>query len=487
MASDFNFDFDLDRLEEEIGLEDPDRLEFDGGTYLRLGDQEMKAYLYLTPRETPYEKDEIYSYLESLGIFDGYHRSNISAMVKKKVYNREIVVAEGKPAVMGVDGFYEYFFETEKHASPKINEDGSVDYTSMNTLPNVKRGQVLAKYHRALPGEDGYTVRGDVLKATTGKELPGLVGKGISTAPDDPDSYISTLDGRAELGNNRIDVQAIYELYKDVDNTVGKVEFNGDVVIHGNVGTGVVIRAGRDVTITGTVEAARIVAGGDVILQRGIQGNGRGQIAAKGSVMAEFLESTEVEAMVDVQANSILNSFVKATGSVLVHGKKGAIIGGEVSGLVSVTAANIGNEVEIRTIVHAGYDSTAEEDLEAANEEQNDIQRELSAIVEEMKAVLRKKRSQGERVADWANQEIAMLNDKKDEYISKLDEVKDRQHYLKEMLHAGRVASITVNGPIHRGVMLELCSLRTTIRQKDSFKKYYLEGGAIVSSVVVYK
>ncbi len=282
-------------------------------------------------------------------------------------------------------------------------------------------------------------------------------------------------------------MQAIYELHRDVDNTIGKIEFNGDVMIYGNVGTGVVIRAGRNVSISGTVEAAKIIAGGDVVLQRGIQGNGRGQIAAKGSVMADFIESTEVDAQVDVNANSILNSFVKCMGTVKVDGKKGAIIGGEVSGLVEVVASNIGNEAEVRTIVHAGYDSTTEEDLEDARNEQNDIQHELSKLVDDMKEILRKKRSQGERVAEWANKQIALLNKQKDELVNKLDECKEKQHMLTEMMHAGRVASVTVNGHLYRGVLLEICSLRTTIRANDSFKKYNLEGGAIVSSVIVYK
>ena len=89
------------------------------------------------------------------------------------------------------------------------------------------------------------------------------------------------------------------------------------------------------------------------------------------------------------------------------------------------------------------------------------------------------------RIAEWANQQITELNDQKDAMIKKLDEIKEKQHFYKEMVHAGRVASITVKGHIYRGVLLELCSLRTTIRQNDSFKKYFLEGGAICSSVIV--
>ena len=124
--------------------------------------------------------------------------------------------------------------------------------------------------------------------------------------------------------------------------------------------------------------------------------------------------------------------------------------------------------------------------MEEAAVAEKEIQQELSGLVDEMKEVLRKKRSQGERVAEWANKQITVLNTRKDNLVEKLDQNKERQRMLRDMMHVGRVASITVNGHIYRGVLLELCSLRTTIRKNDSFKRYYLEGGAIVSTVVVY-
>ncbi|MBQ9437713.1 MAG: DUF342 domain-containing protein [Lachnospiraceae bacterium] len=487
MGTDLDFNIDLDALEKELFVDGSGRVSLDNGSYIRLGDEEMVAYLYLMPREEGYTPDDIITFMQSMGVFEGYNRSNISAICHKNVYNREIVVAEGKPALKGQDGYYEYFFDTSLHTSPDIREDGSVDYTSMNELPNVNAGDLLAVYHPAVPGENGFNVRGDAISAGSAKELPVLLGKGITRNEDDPNSYYSALDGKAEVSKNRLDVQPIYELHKDVDYAMGKVEFNGDVVIHGNVGTGVLIRAGRNVTITGTVEAAKIVAGGDIILQRGIQGNGKGQIAAKGSIMADFIENTEVEAQADIQSNTLLNSFVKADGTITVNGKKGMIIGGEASALTAIVASNIGNDSEVRTIVHAGYDSTTEDELEDLKNQETDIQAELSKVVDEMKAVLRKKRSQGDRVAEWASRQIAMLNQQKDELMKKLDGIKEERNHLQKLYQAGRSASITVNGNIHRGVLLELCALRTTIRAKDSFKKYFMEGGAIVSNVVVYK
>ena len=56
------------------------------GTYLRIEEDEMAAWLYLTPPEEgqTYTKRDLENYLELNGVIKGYHSSNLSAMVKKK-------------------------------------------------------------------------------------------------------------------------------------------------------------------------------------------------------------------------------------------------------------------------------------------------------------------------------------------------------------------------------------------------------------------
>ena len=66
------------------------------------------------------------------------------------------------------------------------------------------------------------------------------------------------------------------------------VDFNGDIVIHGNVEAGVVINAGKSLTVDGVVESASITAGGMVCLKRGMQGGGKGSITAGGDIFTEF-------------------------------------------------------------------------------------------------------------------------------------------------------------------------------------------------------
>ena len=108
----------------------------DNGSYVRIEPDEMTAWLYLNPPNHggKFTKQNVLDFLQKNGVTRGYHVSNISAMVKKEVYEREIKVAVGKTAVEGKDGYYEYKFAPVFRKVPEVREDGSVDYASMNEL-----------------------------------------------------------------------------------------------------------------------------------------------------------------------------------------------------------------------------------------------------------------------------------------------------------------------------------------------------------------
>ena len=168
------------------------------GTYLRVDEDEMAAWLYLAPPKEgqTYTKRELESYLEQNGVIRGHHSSNLSAMIKKKVYDREILVAKGAEIKPGTDGWFEYLFSPEEHCGPKVNDDGSVDYSSMSALQNVHKGDKVAIYHYAVQGENGYTVLGGEMKASPVRDLPPMRGKGITR---ENGIYYAQSDGKIEV------------------------------------------------------------------------------------------------------------------------------------------------------------------------------------------------------------------------------------------------------------------------------------------------
>ncbi len=453
------------------------------GTYLRIDEDEMAAWLYLTPpaEGQTYTKRDLENYLELNGVVKGYHSSNLSAMVKKKVYDREILVARGEETKPGTDGYFEYLFAPEEHVGPKVNEDGSVDYSSMSALQNVHKGDKVAVYHYAVQGVDGYTVVGGQMKADPVRDLPPMRGKGITR---ENGVYYAQSDGKIEVKEGKIDIQNVHEIMGDVDAIIGKIEFFGDVIINGNVEGGIVIRAGRNIEVHGTTGAASLFAGGDVMLTRGIQGGGK--ISARGNVFAEFIENTTVDAGGLVQANVILNARVSAKDKVISIGKRGAIIGGSVHALKGIEAMTAGNDVELKTALHSGYAPESFDKLLEARRKEAELKEKLSKLVDTMTEALREKRMRGASTPTNTEASLLEWNRLKDEYFAELDKVGKEREELETAMEQGRNSYIKIDGNIYRNVVIGINAERMTLERSTSFMKYAAEKGIIEGTVIIH-
>lgn len=453
------------------------------GSYLRIDEDGMAAWLYLAPPEEgqTYVKRDLENYLEFNGVVKGYHSSNLSAMVKKKVYEREILVARGSEIKPGKDGYFEYLFAPEEHCGPKVNEDGSVDYSSMSALQNVHKGDKVAIYHYAVQGVDGYTVVGGEMKAAPVRDLPPMRGKGITR---ENGVYYAQSDGKIEVKDGKIDIQSVHEIIGDVDAIIGKIEFFGDIIINGNVEGGIVIRAGRNIEVHGTTGAASLFAGGDVMLSRGIQGGGK--ISARGNVFAEFIENTTVDAGGLVQANVILNAKVTAKDKVIAVGKRGAIIGGYAHALKSIEVMTAGNDVELKTILHCGYEPGSFDKLLETRRKETEIRERLSKLVDTMTEALREKRMRGANTSRNTEASLLEWNRLKDEYFVELDKVGKEREELETTMEEGRDSYIKVDGNIYRNVVIGINAEQITLDRNTCFMRYSTEKGVIEGTVIIH-
>lgn len=457
------------------------------GAYAKITEDCMQAWVFLPePRkdEDFYSKDVVMQFLKENGINAGYHQSNIAAIVKKHVYEREILVAEGKRPIDGENGYYEFFFDTEQHRKPVIREDGTVDYSAMSSLTNVEEGQKIAEYHPAIQPQNGLDVMGREIVTKPSKELLPLRGKDISNEKD-KNVYYAMVSGKIDYKNGAIDIKNVHEVRGDVDYITGKIEFFGDIHIEGNVGAGVVIRASRNVTIDGVVEAATIYSGGDVVLAKGIQGGQKGYIAAKGNVSAEFIEHCKIEAGGTIRSNSYINADVYAAEMVMAEGKNGSIFGGIVRGLKGVSALNMGNEAEIKTYVSSGYSAEDYEKYVNVFQRETEAQKKLSDTVDKMTELLKLKRLGKDITPELTDRELMNLNEKKDEYFEALDKTRKEKENLAEIIEKGKGSVILANDKIFRGVTICIEGTEYSVPENTSFMRYRNEAGRIVPDVIV--
>ncbi len=283
--------------------------------------------------------------LAARGVSAGIKEDVLREIADHGICNQCYVVAEGMPAVDGKSGYYEYFFRQDtKEFVPTIREDGSVDYSP--TIHFVEKGSKVAEYHPARQGSPGSTVFGGELKPARGKELPPLVCKNVEKRDN---GYYAKERGKISRWENRIEICTNLTIDGDAGYSMRTVDFNGDVVVKGDVLTDVVIRAGGDITVDGVVEGATLVTTGNIVVRHGVHGKGKAVLEAGGSVISNFIEKAKITAGGDIRVDYMANTQAYAKKTILATGKKGQIIGGEAFAGEAVDAYRIGNEMGTRT------------------------------------------------------------------------------------------------------------------------------------------
>ena len=320
-------------------------------------------------------RKDILRSLRVVGITKNIDPRMIDSLLSGKNLDEVVQIASGKVPIDGADGYYEYFFDTDKKRAPKILEDGSADFQNMNWYEMVKKDQKLAYYHSAGKGEDGHTVTGKRIPAKRGKELTALRGKGFIVLPDKK-TYISECDGKVDIDGYNLNVSKMLML-PEVNSATGNVEFAGNVIISGEVTGGVSIIAAGDVIIDGFVSDCRITAGGDIVMKQGVNGGGNTNITAKGSVEAKFFESVNVKAGRRIQVNYCLNSNIYSEDSISILGGKGLILGGNVFAANDIKVANIGNESGLRSVIKMGVSDSMKERQKTVDNKLQDIHNKL--------------------------------------------------------------------------------------------------------------
>ena len=209
-----------------------------------------------------------------------------------------------------------------------------------------------------------------------GKPKTKLRGKGF-TVSEDGNTYYSAIDGKVEYRNTDLNVIGVLQIEGDVDLNIGNVDFNGDVEISGNVISGVSVTAKGNVTVGGFVEGAVIKADKDIILKKGSNGKGVAKIEAKCHMS---LKICYVYCDGNVYSNSILNCEISAKGKVIVSGSKGVIYGGDVTGMLGVESASIGNSSNVSTIVRIGAAKQVHKDYQDTLVKLKEITAEIDTL-----------------------------------------------------------------------------------------------------------
>ena len=437
--------------------------------FVSVSDDCMKAMVLLTspPEGERYTESEIRAELEAKGVKMGIDNDVIRKMLQKEEYDKSVIVAEGQEKVNGIDGVYQFAFDTKHQAKPVILEDGTVDYLNMKLFESVSEGTVVAKYTPPTKGVFGYNVKGKLLVPKPGRPLSPLRGHGFLVS-EDKCTYIAAISGKIDYRNGELNISNVYEVAGNLDLSVGNIDFDGDVRINGDVLSGMSICSRGSVYVSGHIGAARIKAGGDIILNNGMQANDTGTLVAKGNIAAKFLENVRATAHGNISANYILNSELYAEGKVIVNGARGAILGGMTQAVLGVVTRDCGNEAFVPTFIRIGATREARKKYSQLLARLKEIDSDLEVLTRGVDKYTRLRQERPESVDQVV---LTRITQAKILRAAERARIEEERAQLQMLIQESARAKVHVEGCLYPGVRVSVDELvyevTDTIRAVD--------------------
>lgn len=262
-------------------------------------------------------------------------------------------VAFGRFPVHGTDTTFEPLVDdaSQRILRPQSIDDGKVDMLDLGELITVKAGQAIMKLVPATTGCNGFNILGKEIAAIPGNDLAFDVGDGTAISEDDGNILVATKSGvplRKPCGMQVDDALTL----KGVNVTTGHIDFDGSILITGDVTPGMKVSATGNIVVSGFVELGELKAGGDIAVAKGIIGRQQEgkhlacYLQAAGKVTSKFAQFVEIDAGYDVSFSlHALHCIIRTKGELTVIDqikRHGTLSGGYVEAGTSVKALNIG-------------------------------------------------------------------------------------------------------------------------------------------------
>lgn len=331
----------------------------------------MEAYLTLVPPMggEPATKVGVLSALKDKGVLFGVRETEIEAAVLLGVADK-LLIACGDEPHDGEDARFISLLPEVKERLPRIDESGIVDYRDLGDVRLVHQGDKLMRRVPATPGRSGMSVLGIPVPQKAGVDTPFSPGmKGVVRLPEDQNVIISAIYGQPVIIENGVIVEPTLHL-PTVNLASGNIKFEGTIKIEGDVAPNMRVEATGDVHVGGLIEAAKITAGGDIVVAGGVISHGElrlndGELnpnsailEAQGSVSANFVENAKITAGKDILIKELASHSELIAGDKVVVGQKGAkrgsLIGGVTTAFLAVRARILGSPAGIVTKIHVG-------------------------------------------------------------------------------------------------------------------------------------
>ncbi len=423
------------------------------------------------------DRSEIMGDLKYNGVEFGIKSSVIDSFLLDRQYCTSYVVAEGVPMVEGTDARIEYLFNTDLTQRPAQNEDGSVDYFHLDNICRCSEGQVLAKMIPAVPGVPGQSVKGKMVMPKIPRNVLFQFSNNIEKS-DDGLQLISMLNGHVTLVDGKVFVSGELDI-TNVDVSTGDIDYDGSVLVKGNVISGFTVKATGDIEVQGVVEGAHLIAGGQIIIKRGINGMARGVLEAGSNILCKFIENATVKAGGYVETDCIIHSTVSAGTHIAVQGKKGFITGGAARAGEYIDVKTIGSTMGVDTTIEVGVDPNLREEYNDLNRETQQIRKEITRLEPVIRAV-GERLGRGEKLSLDQMKEAKSLSKVLAQNKEKLKANMVSMAKLEILFDNCSDAVVRVSGQAFPGTKLTVSGANMVLKTPYQYCRFIREGADVI-------
>lgn len=341
-------------------------------------DMQVEAIVTSPSGGDPLTINKVLRQLREHGVTSGIRRNAIEKLIhhsQQAAPGSEIkaLIARGKPAIPGEDTRFEPLVQDarERVLQPQKRDGNRVDMRDLGEIVSVQPGTPILRRIPPSGGSVGFTVRGVALEPNTGIDRPLQADVGTEISSDDPNVLLATRQGLPCMVDNTAHVDDVLTMRK-VDATTGHVDYDGSVIVQGNVGPGMRVRADGDITINGYVDSAHIEALGNITITKGVIGQQTDvdaehdehhipdhstHVKAAGSIWVSYSQYATLEAshgiIVDKQ---LTHCHVISYGTLSLGGEgkeaRGKLIGGIIETSTHVYAGQIGAPAGAKTRIN---------------------------------------------------------------------------------------------------------------------------------------
>lgn len=343
-------------------------------------DEGRTATLVVVPagdRATPLTRDDVEAALASAGVRLGVDHLLLNTLPLE--VPGEYLVATGWEPRPGRDGHVEYVVDQTHEFRPAARADGGVDFHAVSTIPDVRAGQLLAALVDPTPGTPGRTVRGEAIPPPPGEPALLPTGRNVTVSEDGRRLYAAT-NGLLEVVGDQVSVRPDYVVDGDVDLSTGSVSFSGDVIVRGSVQPGFSVRAGGQVVVMGDVDDAD-VEGETLVWVRGAVVGEHSTVHSGGDVKVRTVHHGRIEARRSVYIEREAHEATILAGADLILERgRNRLSGGSAWVGNQVMAGEIGAIGAVHTRISVGVDPFTAELLEALVAEVAEHRRNLERV-----------------------------------------------------------------------------------------------------------